>query len=538
MAGNGDKPKRCRQLVQELMLCSTDQRQQSVESILNLVGEPGIQNNWKEWRDHCQHCLEAVTELLLSQDLQPHPVLNPFLSKLEHLPLQEEEEAGLFTPGSFSALGSPESEAEPSLLRHLELCHLLASLGDTELAAQQLESLEQSPIHDPRLNILRSLAWARILLARKEHRQFCALWLNMICDIRAKAGAHSALCLVLHWIEILHWGRKTVVKRDLLLNILQALPPQEELLQSLAMYRLFTLEDGLVDPNQKMYYALRLIERSPSALNAQQTQHIHFFAGNYSSAMLGNFQESIRYYQQSNYWLHRNWMYLHNLSQFLRQQLDPAGYCRAMRILGRRVMELGNQVSLQGNAFVETLNSEYEKITQLYRKVEELSLTDNLTGLRNRRYMSNNLHQMFRLAARYGIPVSLAIVDVDFFKQVNDEHGHLAGDGVLRELAELIPGSFRASDIVIRYAGDEFLIVIFDSDPSEAIRLMEKLRARIAAHVFGRPQREIRLTVSIGISHAAHDTKEGEQMEAGIARADAALYKAKRSNRDKVVFSE
>ncbi len=267
----------------------------------------------------------------------------------------------------------------------------------------------------------------------------------------------------------------------------------------------------------------------------QQLQYLHFFAGNYLSAVKASFPQSIREFQHSNYYLHRNWSYLRNLSLFLRSMLPPCQFSKAMVHLQRQVVELGSQISLQNSAYVETLHDNYATIKGLLRQVEDLSITDNLTGLRNRRYMANNLYHAFQLAARHKVPVCLAILDIDFFKRVNDQLGHLAGDQVLKSLAKLLLSSFRKSDAVIRYGGEEFLLILFDVSPQRMAELMEELSHKVRDHRFSWQGHPIRITVSIGWTSTCEACLNPDNLNQHIARIDAALYTAKNAGRDQVV---
>ena len=172
---------------------------------------------------------------------------------------------------------------------------------------------------------------------------------------------------------------------------------------------------------------------------------------------------------------------------------------------------------------------------ELYQKVGELSLTDGLTGLRNRRYMDNNLMQFIALASRHKVPVCFAMVDIDLFKLVNDSYGHSAGDAVLKELAEILIAEFRTSDIIIRYGGDEFIIVLFDLDMELSTVMMEKLRDKIASHPFKYKNHVISITVSIGITcNKMLDEPEYSTLGGFITNSDEALYKAKNAGRNTV----
>jgi diguanylate cyclase (GGDEF)-like protein len=159
-----------------------------------------------------------------------------------------------------------------------------------------------------------------------------------------------------------------------------------------------------------------------------------------------------------------------------------------------------------------------------YAKIEEASLTDPLTGLRNRRYLEQVID------GDLDLQLVILMVDLDHFKSVNDRYGHAAGDAVLVELAQLLRRTFRASDHVVRWGGEEFLIVARDG--SNASELAEKLRSAVAEHPFVLPDGTVlRRTCSIGV--ATWPMQPAVKWERAVDLADAALYEAKRGGRDR-----
>lgn len=173
-----------------------------------------------------------------------------------------------------------------------------------------------------------------------------------------------------------------------------------------------------------------------------------------------------------------------------------------------------------------------------YAKIEEASLTDPLTGLRNRRYLEQTIEADLAIAARGGVERDLVIlmVDLDHFKSVNDRYGHAAGDAVLVELARLLKGTFRESDHVVRWGGEEFLIVVRFVDGARAAELAEKLRSSVAGHPFILPDgTELRRTCSIGV--AVWPVSPAVSWDRAVDLADAALYEAKRGGRDRWVVA-
>ncbi|MGC1694945.1 MAG: PleD family two-component system response regulator [Pseudolabrys sp.] len=164
----------------------------------------------------------------------------------------------------------------------------------------------------------------------------------------------------------------------------------------------------------------------------------------------------------------------------------------------------------------------------------EMAITDALTGLFNRRYMETHLASLVEQAAARGKPITVLVVDIDFFKAINDGHGHDAGDDVLREFALRIRKSIRNIDLACRYGGEEFVIVMPETDMAVATMVAERLRRRIASEPFSIQQgaRNLDVTISIGIAALGDAT---DNAAAILKRADTALYRAKRDGRNRVV---
>jgi two-component system cell cycle response regulator len=164
----------------------------------------------------------------------------------------------------------------------------------------------------------------------------------------------------------------------------------------------------------------------------------------------------------------------------------------------------------------------------------EMAITDGLTGLFNRRYMESHLSTLVDQAASRGKPIAVMVLDIDYFKSVNDTYGHDAGDDVLREFATRIKKSIRGIDLACRLGGEEFVIVMPETDMAVATIVAERLRRRIASEPFSIAQgtKHIEVTISIGL--ATLDTVD-DNAASILKRADQALYRAKRDGRNRVV---
>jgi two-component system cell cycle response regulator len=164
----------------------------------------------------------------------------------------------------------------------------------------------------------------------------------------------------------------------------------------------------------------------------------------------------------------------------------------------------------------------------------EMAITDPLTGLYNRRYMENHLSALVEQAAARGKPLTALVLDIDYFKSINDTHGHDAGDDVLRQFATRIRKSIRGIDLACRFGGEEFVIVMPETDMAVATIVAERLRRRIASEAFSIQQGSGAIEVTISIGIATLDATD-DNANSILKRADQALYRAKRDGRNRVV---
>jgi two-component system, cell cycle response regulator len=166
------------------------------------------------------------------------------------------------------------------------------------------------------------------------------------------------------------------------------------------------------------------------------------------------------------------------------------------------------------------------------RRFEALSLTDSLTSLRNRRAFDQEFASRFEQARRYGRPLSLALIDLDHFKAVNDAFGHSAGDGVLRAIAQILGHGTRRSDFIARIGGEEFAVLLPETSLFEALHFAEKIRTTIAGATIRTEGFTHQVTVSIGVANVPHSVIKTPQML--FDAADQALYRAKNRGRNRV----
>jgi diguanylate cyclase len=162
----------------------------------------------------------------------------------------------------------------------------------------------------------------------------------------------------------------------------------------------------------------------------------------------------------------------------------------------------------------------------------EMNTKDSLTGIYNRKFFENQLQNELKRFKRALRPFSLIMIDIDFFKKINDIHGHQCGDHILKSLASCISSTIRSTDILARYGGEEFFCLLTETDIDSATHLAEMLRKNVENETFTFQSTPIRLTISLGVT-AMH--VEIQSSEVLFRKADDALYEAKRTGRNKVI---
>jgi len=176
------------------------------------------------------------------------------------------------------------------------------------------------------------------------------------------------------------------------------------------------------------------------------------------------------------------------------------------------------------------LSMEVQRVS-LYEKVQELAITDGLTRLLARRRFLERMREELERSLRYGLEISMLMLDIDHFKDYNDRYGHLVGDVVLRETASIIKNSLSGIDLAGRYGGEEFCVILPETNKKGALQVAERIRWAVENHSFAAYDEVTNVTLSIGVSTFPDD---GMLMEELINNADKALYKAKETGRNRI----
>lgn len=189
---------------------------------------------------------------------------------------------------------------------------------------------------------------------------------------------------------------------------------------------------------------------------------------------------------------------------------------------------------LYGASLREALYKRGNELKAAHARIEELAQTDELTGAYNRRYIMKALYDNSMRAQRSAMPLCIAIIDLDFFKRINDTYGHPAGDEVLKSVTVALSANLRVGDKLGRYGGEEFLLILPGSSEQHSIVVVDRLRTIVAAIDWTAISTDLRVTLSAGVAQ----TMRNEAPEEALGRADRALYRAKDAGRNLVLGSK
>ena len=505
----------------------------ALQSLLSefAAAHPGNNQATGAWSLSLIH--ELIT-LLPNLPKSPDTSIVSLFSQLMNIPITEDSAIystvlAVIPPASVQPL-TPQA-----YLYLLQLCLILTDL-ESDKAQPFLEELAAVPDQAGGQTLFRLLVLYLQALRLQNQREYLAsqhIWVELVYQAWGSQDREVIVAFLLQWLISLSWVRPTLRRKEILLQLEHCHPPEANLNQANLLFEIFNIHDKTLSLQDKLNYLNKLLALPAALLTVEQLHDLYYFAGNYKSAMDSSFSESVLDYQYSNYYTYKCWERIRRTNHFLRRHLTPEIYISVQAKVEVKIIELINRMNIQSNVFVETLQANFQKIEELYHQVEQLSLTDSLTGLHNRRYLLNNISELISISQRHNAPLSVAMLDIDHFKPLNDQFGHLLGDYVLTELAKILKDYFRKSDFIIRYGGEEFLILLFDSDALETELLMDGLRRTVEAHDFICHRQILRLTISIGYACYYLSSEQADvSLEQMISEADSALYEAKNKGRN------
>jgi diguanylate cyclase (GGDEF)-like protein len=207
-------------------------------------------------------------------------------------------------------------------------------------------------------------------------------------------------------------------------------------------------------------------------------------------------------------------------------------YVNGKRIAGVTALHDGDKIQLSSNTiFKFAWQDKTENI--FHKELYKMAVLDPATALYNKRYFLERFAEELSLARRSSSPLSMIIMDIDFFKKINDTYGHLAGDLVLQQIGQLLKNMTRHEDVVARYGGEEFVLMLRNCDEEASYQMAERIRKTIESHPFEFEGKHIPVTVSLGICALEHD-KTDVTTDSMIKTADERLYHSKQQGRNRV----
>ena len=204
-------------------------------------------------------------------------------------------------------------------------------------------------------------------------------------------------------------------------------------------------------------------------------------------------------------------------------------YVNDEQIASQAILENGDRLKLGPTIFKFLSGADVE--SQYHEEIYKMTIVDGLTQVHNKRYLLEAIERELIRARRHARDLSFMMFDIDHFKKINDVHGHLAGDFVLKELAHAVLSRIRRDEVLARYGGEEFAIVLPETDLAGAAALAESVREKIEHHSFVFQTEHIQVTISIGVATLTEADKTSTDL---IRRADDRLFQAKRSGRNRV----
>ncbi|MDY0055708.1 MAG: GGDEF domain-containing protein [Methyloversatilis sp.] len=224
------------------------------------------------------------------------------------------------------------------------------------------------------------------------------------------------------------------------------------------------------------------------------------------------------------------------LTMFTLSTLRPDEYPAEVEVvhflLTTAVLAVMGRLSEQLLAIQARLRTQRNELEAALTRIQELATRDALTGLPNRRHITDLFAQMARGAERTGSPLTVCLLDLDHFKRINDTYGHKAGDTVLKRFADTATGALRDSDVLARWGGEEFLVLLPDTPAKKADQSMARVRAALAQ------TRLVTDAAAVTFSAGLAQFRPGESIEHAVERADFALYRAKSEGRNRCVISD
>lgn len=377
---------------------------------------------------------------------------------------------------------------------------------------------------------------ARINIEKAEYRKSNLYFLNSYCILKDRDNPEELLYFFIIWSNLFLESGNETLSESILLEISSHMSPQTSDVYTKLVFVLFLLKKKTNQLDSAITWINSLFSIPSEFLEEDDWYSVHLFAGEYYANIKRNFEKSIYHFTYANTFLSLKWKVFLNEISRLKDYLKLSDYLKIRIAYEDKMQEIILENNLHSSHYLNSLKSAYDELEGIYKKVHEMSLTDNLTGLYNRRYLWEKANEFVIMAVRQQVPVCAVMIDIDDFKKVNDGFGHINGDEILKQVCQIIKNFFRKSDIVIRFGGEEILTLLFNSNSTIGGKICSDLHRKIARTQFKTVQGKIiHISVSIGVScHEICAGKTSKLIESLIEEADMALYYSKANGKNQV----
>ncbi len=378
--------------------------------------------------------------------------------------------------------------------------------------------------------------FAQIYLQKADFRRSNEFFIKSFIGLKDSMSPHEKVFFILSWI-FLFIECKFYDYTDQLLSLISSfyLPRQDDNYARL-LYLNFLNQKKQNNLVTAINWANMLLPMDTNNLDEDDWYSVHIFAGEYYASINKNFDKSIYHFTFANSFLSLKWKKFINFISELKNYLKITDYLKVRLVYEDKMLEIILENNLHSSHYLHSLKSAYEELEILYKQVREMSMTDSLTSLNNRHYLWDKAPEFMNLANLQNVSISCIMIDLDDFKDINDLYGHQIGDDILKQVGAIIKGAFRRSDIVIRFGGEEFLILLLKSNLENSNMLCQKLKEKIEEHIFSVKGIEIKISVSIGISYRKNVVNSMKLLEEMIEEADLAMYYSKTNGKNQVTF--
>ncbi|HPY96283.1 MAG TPA: GGDEF domain-containing protein [Candidatus Cloacimonadota bacterium] len=378
--------------------------------------------------------------------------------------------------------------------------------------------------------------FAQIYLQKADYRRSNEFFIKSFFELKNSMSSQEKIFFMLSWC-ILFIECKFYNYADQLLSIISSfyLPRQDDNYARL-LYLNFLNQKKQNNLAAAINWTNVLLPMDTNSLDEDDWYSVHIFAGEYYATINKNFDKSIYHFTFANSFLSLKWKKYISFISELKNYLKISDYLKVRLVYEDKMLEIILENNLHSSHYLHSLKSAYEELELLYKQVHEMSMTDSLTSLNNRHYLWDKAPEFMNLANLQNVSISCIMIDIDDFKKINDLYGHQVGDDILKQLGAIIKNYFRKSDIVVRFGGEEFLILLLKSNFENSKILCQKLKEKIEDQIFSVKGIEIKISVSIGISYRKNVVNSLKLLEEMIEEADLAMYYSKTNGKNQVTF--